>query len=284
MENILNYIDYRAYLVACFNEIKCIKASIRIKYSYEAFANLLKINNRSYLWDVMNIRKKKQLAEKYWDGVSQGLKLSHVQTKYLKSIISYTHAREEGKHAIADYYYEQAMNSNIKSVTPAFQLRRDQYEYLSKWYHSAVRAFIELKPFKDNYAQLCQKLSPTITNVQAKQSVRLLERLGLISKDDRGIFHVIEKKIKVGDEISKMARSRFHIAYTELATKSIIKHPPETRNVSSLTLGISKGTYEIICQETKKFKDKLMDLASADEKADRVYQYQLVFFPLISND
>jgi uncharacterized protein (TIGR02147 family) len=281
MENILDYIDYRVYLAACFNEIKNIKANIRINYSYEAFAHLLRINNRSYLWDVMNMRKKKQLAEKYWDGVAEGLKLSPEQAGYLKNIIAYTHAREEGKQSIADYYYQQAMNNKIKSVTPAFQLRKDHYEYYSKWYHSAIRAYIELTPFKDDYLKLSRSLSPSITEMQAKKSVQLLKRLGLIDKGNDGVYHITQIKIKAGDEITQTVRNRFHVECTELAKNAIMDHSPETRNTYSLTIGISKQTYEIISEETRQFKDKIMELASNDKKADRVYQYQLVFFPLM---
>ncbi len=284
MENILDYIDYRVYLAACFNEIKNIKAGIRIKYSYEAFANLLKINNRSYLWDVMNMRKKKQLAEKYWDGVSQGLKLSDEQTQYLKNIIAYTHAREEGKQAIADYYYKQAMNNKIKSVTPAFQLRKDHYEYYSKWYHSAIRAYIELNPFKHEYLKLSRKLSPPITELQAKKSVQLLSRLGLIAQGNDGVYHITQIKIKAGDEITQTIKNRFHRECTELAKNAIMDHSPETHKIYSLTLGISEQTYEIIREETEQFKDRIMELAGNDKKADRVYQYQLVLFPLIINN
>jgi uncharacterized protein (TIGR02147 family) len=114
--------------------------------------------------------------------------------------------------------------------------------------------------------------------------VKLLERLGLITKSDDGAYGITQNKIKGSNEIPQTVKNRFHYECTELAKNALLNHSPETHDVFSLTLGISKQTYEIICRETNQFKDKLMELASNDKKADRVYQCQLVFFPLIMKD
>jgi uncharacterized protein (TIGR02147 family) len=284
MVNIFDYIDYREYLKACFDEIQNSKAAIGIKYSYEAFANLLRINNRSYLWDVMSSKKKKQLADKYWDGVSQGLKHTSEQSKYLKNIITYTHAKEKGKQVLADYYYEQAMSSKSKSTTPAFQLRKDQFEYLTQWYHSAIRALIGMNSFDGDFKRLSKTLAPPISETQAKKSVQLLERLDLIVKGNDGAYCITKKKIKVGEDIPQMTRNRYHTKHTELAGFSIMEHSPETHDISSLTLGISKDTFEMIRHETKHFKEKITELTQNENNADRVYQFQLLLFPLTNNE
>jgi uncharacterized protein (TIGR02147 family) len=186
-------------------------------------------------------------------------------------------AKNEGERA---YYYEQMLKCKSGANTPAFQLRKDQYEYLSKWYHSAVRALIELKPFNDDYARLCKMLSPPITKTQVRKSVQLLERLGLIARGNDGMYRITENVIKVGDEIPQEARDRFFLEYAELAKQSIVNASPESRKIFSLTLGVSKRTYDIICKESKEFKERIKKIVGDEQSNDRVYQYQIAFFPL----
>ena len=61
-------------------------------------------------------------------------------------------------------------------------LRQDQYEFISKWYHVVVRSLVDMYQFKNDYKWLAKMVNPPITVNQAKQSISLLERLGLIAK------------------------------------------------------------------------------------------------------
>jgi uncharacterized protein (TIGR02147 family) len=127
---------------------------------------------------------------------------------------------------------------------------------------------------------LSQKLSPQITKEQAKRSVQLLERLGFIARGKGGVYYMTESRIRAGEEVSQAARCRYHSEYTELAKQSIKEYSPDTHEVLSLTLGISERTLEIIKKETKQFKERIIELANGEKRADRVYQYQLILFPL----
>jgi uncharacterized protein (TIGR02147 family) len=275
MPNIFEYTDFRAYLKQCYEE----KKKKNPLFSYESFTRKVGFNNRGFLFNILKGSKK--LSKSHCYKLSKALVHTKEEAEYFENIVAFAMAKNDEERS---YYYEQAMQSKSGIGTTAHLLRKDQYEYLSKWYHSAIRALIDLQPIKDDYMQLCRKLSPAITKTQAKKSVQLLERLGLIAKGNNGFYHITEKKIKAGDEISQTAKNRFQFECTELAKNSIMDHSPKTHNISSLTLGISERTYEIICKETKQFKEKIVELANTDKKADRVYQYQLIFFPLTHNE
>jgi len=118
------------------------------------------------------------------------------------------------------------------------------------------------------------------TATQAKKSVELLERLDFIRKGTDGTFRLTRKNIRAGDELSHVDRKRFHREITELAKQSIIGSDSNLHFISSVTMGISAKTYDIIHEEALKFKNKVIEIANNDEKPDRVYQYQLNFFPL----
>jgi uncharacterized protein (TIGR02147 family) len=275
MPNIYDSIDFRAYLNLCYGERKKKNPG----YSYEAFTRQMGFNNRGFMFKILKGSKK--LSKSHCYKFSQGLRHSKDEAAYFENIVAYAQAKNDEERS---YYLEQALQCKGVSATRACLLRKDQYEYLSKWYHSAVRALIEVEPFKGDFLHLCQKLVPPITRMQAKRSMQLLERLGFIAKGNDGVYHITESKIKAGKEISQAARSRFHLEYTELAKQSIKEYSPDTHEVFSLTLGISGRTYEIISKESKQFKDRIIELANNEKRADRVYQYQLILFPLTRQD
>jgi uncharacterized protein (TIGR02147 family) len=275
MPNIFEYTDFRAYLQQCYEE----KKKKNPRFSYQSFTQQVGFSNRGFLFNVL--RGSKRLSKSHCYKLSKALRHTKEEAEYFDNIVAFALAKTDEERS---FYYEQALQSKSATVTPAYLLRKDHYEYYSKWYHSAIRALIDLQPFSDDYLQLSQKLSPPITKMQAKKSVELLKRLGLIAIGENGVYHLTETKIKAGDDVSQTAKNRFHFECTELAKHSIMDHSPETHTIYSLTLGISERMREIIDTETRQFKDKIIELANTEKNADRVYQYQLVFFPLTQNE
>jgi uncharacterized protein (TIGR02147 family) len=272
MPNILDYIDYRLYLQRCYEERK----EKNPRYSYEAFTRHMGFSNRGFMYNILKGVRKLSKAHCYM--LSRGLRHTKDEAVYFETIVAYAQAKNDEERT---HYLEHALLiSKGMSATPACLLRMHQYEYLSKWHHSAVRQFIEIEPFTGDFLHLSRKLSPSITKEQAKRSVQLLERLGFIAKGRDGVYYMTESKIKAGEEISQAARCRYHSAYTELARQSIREYSPDTHEVLSLTLGLSERTLEIIKKETKQFKDRIIELANNEKRVDRVYQYQLILFPL----
>jgi uncharacterized protein (TIGR02147 family) len=271
MVNIFEYTDFRAYLQRCFEE----KKTKNPNFSYQVFTRMVGFTNKGFIFNI--IKGKRKLSKLHCYKFSKALRHTKEEADYFENIVAYSLATNDEER---DYYYGQALQCKSGTAAPAYQLRKDQYEFYSQWYHSAIRALINLQPFKDDYHQLSQKLSPPITKKQAQKSVQLLERLGLISRGGDGNYHMTKTKIKTGDEISQTAKNRFHFECTELAKNSILSSSPSARSITSLTLGISERTYEMICKEEQLFKEKIARLANSEEKADRVYQYQLILFPL----
>jgi uncharacterized protein (TIGR02147 family) len=61
---------------------------------------------------------------------------------------------------------------------------------------------------------------------------------------------------------------------------SIQKTSPDQRDISSLTLGVSKKTYAHCKNEIKEFKDRIKRIVEQDKKSDRVYNLNIQLFPL----
>jgi uncharacterized protein (TIGR02147 family) len=142
-----------------------------------------------------------------------------------------------------------------------------------------IRSLLDIHEFTDDYKWLAKMLSPGITPLQAKKSIQLLERLGLIEKRKNGTYTVTQKSLTTGQEVRSLAVQNFHTACTDLAKRAIAEIPSEIRNITGLTMGISDKTYEKVCEEIQKFQAKLIELAETDEEPERVYQLNFALFP-----
>jgi len=127
-------------------------------------------------------------------------------------------------------------------------------------------------------------VKPRITPKQARQSVALLAKLGFIRKRKDGTWELTDKTIVTPPEVSSLAVLNLHKETGELALKALTDLPRDRRNMSGLTLGISQDTYKTICEEIQAFRDRLLQLAEADEKASAVYRLNFQLFPVSENE
>ncbi|HMA65910.1 MAG TPA: DUF4423 domain-containing protein, partial [Chitinispirillaceae bacterium] len=158
-------------------------------------------------------------------------------------------------------------------------LRKDQYEFISNWYHVMVRSIIGMYGFKGDYRWLAKMVNPPITPAQAKNSVDLLEKLDLIKKGVDGGYTISDSSLTTGKDVLSVAFQNFHISCADLAKRAIAVLPVNKRNMSGLTLGISEKTYQTICDEIQQFQTRIMEIADRDLDSDRVYQLNFHFFP-----
>jgi uncharacterized protein (TIGR02147 family) len=277
MVNVFDYVDYRQYLADWFAEKKAAQPS----YSYQLLAQKAGFANKGFVYNI--IKGNKPLSKSNSAKISQAIGHNAYETEYFESIVAFSQAQTLKER---NQYYEiiSHLKNKGKGFSQAQILRHDQYEYFSKWYYSAVRSLIDMYRFTEDYRWLARTVNPPISVPQAKQAVRLLQRLGLIEQDSEGVYRLSDKSITSGQDITGLAVSNFHIECTRLAEKAIQELPRSERNITGLTLGISRQAYETICAKIAEFQDEVMQIANTDNQANQVYQFNFHLFPLSKPD
>jgi uncharacterized protein (TIGR02147 family) len=110
--------------------------------------------------------------------------------------------------------------------------------------------------------------------------VELLAKLGFIRKQKNGSYEIADKSIATPAEVMSLAVQNFHKEAVELALKALSDLPRDKRNITGVTLGISRNAYMTICEEIQAFRTRLLQIAEADRNADEVYQCNFQFFPV----
>jgi uncharacterized protein (TIGR02147 family) len=277
MQSIFEYTDYRKFLADWYYG----KKKVNKAFSYNAFAQKAGFKNKGFFHTV--IHDKRNLSKPSIVKISQVIGLSKSETDYFENLVFFNQAVDLKER---NYFFEKmnTVRSPQKTASKARQVRTDQYEFYSRWFHGAIRSIIDMYDFKDDFKALAKMVLPSISVTQARQSVQLLSKIGMIAKQKNGSYKIAEKSITTGKEVIGLAVQNLLMECMDLAKRAIQEFPKAQRNVTSLTLGISHKSYEQICAEIQEFQEKIMDIANKDEEADRVYQFNFHLFPISKAD
>ena len=207
------------------------------------------------------------------------LQLGKTEAAYFENLVYFNQAKNFSER---DFYYRQlnAIHHTTTEASSAKQLRKDQYEFYSNWYHAVIRSLIDLYPSVKDPRTIAAMLFPAITPKQAQKSIDLLLRLELIKRQADGSCKVSSKVLTTGRDIQSLAVQRFHLECMNLAANALRELPRDKRNISGLTLGISQEAYAKIEQVISSCQEEILDIAEKDKKSDRVYQLNFQLFPV----
>lgn len=277
MINIFDYIDFKRYLIDCYEDRKKNNPA----FSYQMIANRAGFKNKGFVFNI--IKGDKVLSKPNAFKLSQALGHNRYEAEYFDCLVSFNQAKNLAER---NYLFERLgqIHNRGKATSSSQIARKDQFEFYSKWYHVVIRSIIEMYRFTGDYSWLGKMVNPPITAPQAKQSVQLLIKLGLVYRGKDRVYKVSNKNLTTGGDVVNLAVQNFHSECTDLSKRAINEFPPKTRNITGLTLGISEKTYQYICKEILEFQTRIVTIADMDDEANRVYQFNFHFFPTSNQD
>lgn len=275
-KSVFEFDDYREYLRHFFETSKALNR----RYSLRSFSDKLGFQSKDFIMRIM--KGEKNLAPTSILKIANNLQMDENEASYFEALVLYGQASNEEDRK----QYHERMESIVATYKFTQQMlltRAYQYEVYSHWYYSAIRSIIGMFGFDGDYKALGEKLTPSISEEQARNSVDLLERVGLIKKDLNGNWILTNPAISTGDKVIQQAFTNYHKESLALAADSITNAAPGERNISSVTLGISEESYKKIVKCLSEFRKKISMIANEDEKGGRVFQMNMQIFPLSKN-
>ena len=265
--NIYDYFDYRKYLKDYYEYRK--KESPFFSYRYIARRVEL---DAGYLVKVL--QGKYNIAQRTVEKFIVLCKLDEKGAEYFETMVHFAKAKSDKQIKL---YFEKLLSFKkvkFKRVEPS------QYEFYQKWYYTAIRSLINIYKFSGNYNELASQLSPPISVKEAKQAVKLLERLKLIVKNKDGRYTLTDTIITTGDEWRSIAIRQFQRETIKLAEESLERHHKDNRDISTVTISISHDDIEEIRERAREFRASILKLAEETPDPDSVYQLNIQLFPL----
>jgi uncharacterized protein (TIGR02147 family) len=277
IQSIYSYLDYRKFLSDFYQAAKKSEKG----YSYRVFSQKAGIVAPNFLQWL--IEGKRNLAVKTIPGVVCALGLDEKQAEYFSELVQFGQSKDiKAKTAHFQRMTEQRKPFDVKLI------EESQYAHYGEWYNEAIRISLKLSSFdpgeKWAYRKLGKRLSPAITESQAKNAIRLLLELGLAHSDNEGIIHQTDAILSTGDEVSSFLARKFQERMIDLAQDSMDRFPREQRDVSCISLTASDECFSMIKKEVQLMRKRILEMVSLDKKPSNVYQLNFQFFPLTPVD
>lgn len=267
--NVFNYLDYRVFLRDWYADRK----KSRIGFSFRSFSSDAGFTSPNFMKMVMDgIRN---LTEKSIVPFLKGLKLNKQEQEFFRNLVFFSQARTPEKRNL---FYERMLQS--RKYSQLKPLEKSQYEFFSTWYHPVVRELVLSPGFDGTPEQIVDKIRPSITLSQASASLRLLETLGFVRRNPEGRWEQSQPLLTTGPELRSQAFMKYHQTLLEVARQTLPMIPPERRDVSSLTLGITADQIPLLKEKVREFRGEIMKMVASNDRTDHVYLLNIQFLPV----
>ncbi len=267
MESIFEYLEYRDYLKDFYDYHKK-KSSF---FSFRYFGNKTDID-ASFLVKVM--QKQMHISNKTIPSLTAFFKLDENEAEYFELLVSYNKAKSQNDIKL---YFEKLLSFRSPFVRT---LVAEQYEFFKDWYNIALYELLTFHPYKGTIKQLASKLNPPITVPEARKAIKLLQKLTLVKKDSDGVLTVVNKLVTTGENWESIAIRNFQKKMIQLSEEAIDRFPKENRDISTVTVSLSKEQVENMKERIHSMRKELLEMADKESKADDVFQVNFQVFPL----
>lgn len=267
---IFEYIDFKKYLEDYYSKRKSIDSAFSHAYICH---RLGQGNSKSYFNNV--VKGRTTITATFVDRFIDLLELKPNEAKYFRALVNYNQTTSPHEK---EFFFDQLVRLNS---TPHKVIDYNAYEFYKDWYHTAIRALLDIIDFKNDYKTLAEKLYPSITLKQARESIALLLKTGLIAKNSNGFLKPTDKVIVTGDFIKNALVKQFQIKCLEHGKTVLASESDLGQRTITLTLSLSDEACTRITQRMEQFKSEIRSIVHKDEKpASKVVHVNLNLFPM----
>lgn len=248
--DIFHYIDYRKYLEEYYSSRKSLDSSFTHEYICH---RLGQENAKSYFNNV--VKGRANVTPAFTDRFIDLLELKPDEAKYFRALVNYNQTISPHEK---EFFFDQLVRLNS---TPHRVIDRNAYAFYKEWHHSAIRALLDIVNISNDYKTLASKLFPPITLKQSRDSIALLGRLGLISKDKKGFWKPTDKVIVTGEAIKDALVKQFQMKCLKHARAVLANGSGQAHRNITLTMSLSDKAYERVIGRIKQLKSELRSIA-----------------------
>lgn len=271
--DIYKFTHFRKYL----DEYQAARSKVEPSFSRTEICNLLGLpKTRSYFADVL---RGKKVSPRMVAKFIEVLGLDKKEAKYFETMVKVDQAKTDAlrKAAMEELLQQHPNPENI--------LNTDAYEYYNHWHNSALFAILDAMDVGDDLAPVQKRIFPKVTLGKLKDSLELLQRLGLARKNEEGFWKPTQESISSGPYNNAELIKQYQLQCFELSKQALMTPPKAPTIMSTLTFSISSNAYKELEEAVQEFKAKARRIISQDkEKADGVYQLNLHMFSNLENN
>ena len=268
-KTIYTYSDFRIFLRDWYEAEK----ERRGKFTKADVSRALGLpNTRNYFSALLG---GKELSETFLERMVALLALPHDEAKYFRALVRFQQAKtpEEREESLERLV---ALNRSPRRV-----LEPDRMEYFKHWWHGAIRALLDTGDYGDEPDRIAKSLVPSITPGQARDSLALLAKQGLISRKGRGPWKPTDQAVSTPDNLRDELVLGLQMEQLDLVRKSLLRRKAPRRMVATNIVSVSADGFRHLLERMEKTRSEVRSIVHKDSlPAERVCQVVLALVPL----
>jgi uncharacterized protein (TIGR02147 family) len=267
--NIFEYLDYRRYLRDLYQQRK----ATCYGFSHRSFSRRVGLRSSNFLKLVMD--GERNLTPEMAHRFAIGCGLGGREADYFCELVAFNQAR-----TAAEQKRCHQRLFRFKQYREIHRLDEAQVAYHSTWYLPAIRELAARSDFRDDPKWIARVLRPRITPGEAKKAVDTLLDLGLLVREKTGSLRQSAPLVTTGAGPLGHHVVGYHRAMLERASEALDIVPREEREISSLTLCVSREVMLDLKERIRELRRELLQAAELQGEPDTVVQINFQLFPL----
>ena len=267
--SVFQYRDYRSFLKEWYEQGR--KRSRAC--SFRALARKGGFHSTNFLFMVM--RGERNLSEESVGKVARAINLNRQEEEFFRCLVFFNQA---STHEEKDTHFRKLLQ--CKKYSQLKPIEKKQYQYYSAWYHPVVRELVAARDFDGTPEWIAHRISPPITPAQVVRSIELLQELGLITKNGSVRWTQSSPVISTGAELTSVVVHNYHKNVLSLSHQILDELVMPEREVSSLTLGVSREKVPALREKIRAFRRDVLEMVSGEKEPEEVVLLNLQFYPV----
>lgn len=270
--SVFTYFDFRRFL----RDSQQQRRSVRPAFTLEHLAGKVGLKSKGHV--SLIFKGAKNIPEEKLPLFAQAFDLDEKETEFFCHLVRFGQSRTH-----RDRKRHLDMMVGLMRVADRRLVPR-QYALCQDWWHPVVHELLRISDVADDWDALGRRLRPAITAEQARESIGLLEEIGLVRKDAAGFWRPTEAVLTFGEGWSSVAVRQFQIHTFAMARQALEDVPVDERDVSTLTLSVGENTFREIRSRIALVRQEILSLARSERTPDRVCQMNFALFPVTTRD
>lgn len=267
---VFSFLDHREFLRSWYDWKKTASRG----FSYRSFARKAGFSSMSFLRDVIEGRR--NISEDSVEKFVSAIGLVEDAADYFRELVRYNRETDLGKRA--QLFRRLLLLQARREFSP---VRQAQARYYSNWVNIIVREAAGLERFGGDPEKIGAALRPPVPVDQVKESLVLLQELGMLDKVKNGRYKTSTPRLIPGDIDPAVVRTAKRQMLLH-ALDRLDSEGNEDTHISSVTVTLSAHRLAKVTEQIRQFRlDLLADTASDDGQQEQVAQINFQLIPFL---
>lgn len=264
---VFDYLDYRVFLKDYWQ----LEKKRRPHFTLRLISSRIGINP-GYIAKVFNGQV--HLGIKNVDAIAKLFNLEDKEREYFIELVHFGRAKDENEIALRFERLQEIKGVEFRTIAD------DTVDFYRNWYPMTIRSLLSIhKTTEKDIRRISSMLRPQVSTDKVRESIKLMENLSMVVKDEDGVYQVTEQFISTGEKWNSKVIRDYQKSMIELGNRAIDEIDAEIRDISTVTMSVSLDILPEIRERIKQFRHDLLLMSQESNDDNAVMQLNIQLFP-----